>query len=828
MRRFVVSGASPRVAALSLAVALLASLVPIVSVSAAVGVTGAQGGSMISADTNPSGSNTYTTLIGPVVQEGAAGDLVVGQFDLKLPSGFQFLASSASVSVNAGCNLGLGAITTSATDLIIPVTAKSTVNPCTLTVSNLAVQPTAGNPLKTGNISNSTGTTGPTGANYGVLTEVPGQPTLTFSGANIVSNTGGGTLTNPMFHDEDTWGNNRQNESVSLAIKAGTGTAGATLDCATNPKNTNGSGDVTFTMCTIDKAGLNYQLRATTTGGAFADTNMFNVSVGVAAKLVFTSYPGATTPSALTPQPAVSVTDLGGNVVTTDNSTVVTIAISSNVGTFSCSGGLSRTVSSGTGTYSGCQQTSTGTYTLSATSNPAHGTTTGATFQITSGPASKLALCWGTALNCPQTPPSPNTGGTALSTQPTIRVEDVAGNTVTSDSTTVVTLSIAGGTPTSGGPGTLTCTGGNSKTVTNGIATFSGCTIDKVGTGYRLMATSVPVFTSATSDAFNVVAGSASKLTFTSQPPTTVNAGSAFPSPVLVAITDAGGNVITTGIAATISLAFGNNPGSATLACNGGNTSNTLSGVATFSGCTVSAQGVGYTLTATALATAPVIPLAPAASTTFNVTAPAAAISLTPSPSNGVIVWGNDVTFTIHFAVNGAGKVVALQVSKDGINWSTISGASALVTNGGGDATFVYGPSDNRYYRAVFSGTPDLSAGMSSVVRVVVRQTNQLRPTNDGRIKSVGPGTTVLFKSTIRPNRPELPQPRAEFVVYQLVGATWIKVSDVIIDANRSDGVATFSRTFNGIGRFYVRSQAVPTPQNANSGWSQIEQYRVV
>jgi hypothetical protein len=37
----------------------------------------------------------------------------------------------------------------------------------------------------------------------------------------------------------------------------------------------------------------------------------------------------------------------------------------------------------------------------------------------------------------------------------------------------IVTLAIASLTPTSGGPGILTCVGGLSKTVTNGVATFA-------------------------------------------------------------------------------------------------------------------------------------------------------------------------------------------------------------------------------------------------------------------------------------------------------------------------------------------------------------------
>jgi hypothetical protein len=62
-----------------------------------------------------------------------------------------------------------------------------------------------------------------------------------------------------------------------------------------------------------------------------------------------------------------------------------------------------------------------------------------------------------------------------------------------------VTLSI--GTNPSGG--TLTCTNGQTKAAVAGVATFSGCKIDKAGTGYTLVAAATGM-TSATSTAFTV------------------------------------------------------------------------------------------------------------------------------------------------------------------------------------------------------------------------------------------------------------------------------------------------------------------------------------
>lgn len=87
------------------------------------------------------------------------------------------------------------------------------------------------------------------------------------------------------------------------------------------------------------------------------------------------------------------------------------------------------------------------------------------------------------------TEPSGGTHGTPLTTQPVITVEDSAGNPVTADSS-VVSLAVTPGSGTSGAS-----LGGCSQSETQGVISFSGCTIDESGSGYTLTATDGPLST---------------------------------------------------------------------------------------------------------------------------------------------------------------------------------------------------------------------------------------------------------------------------------------------------------------------------------------------
>src|SRR5206468_3305213 len=131
----------------------------------------------------------------------------------------------------------------------------------------------------------------------------------------------------------------------------------------------------------------------------------------------------------------------------------------------------------------------------------------------------------------------------------------------------------------------------------NGVATFANLTIDKVGTGYTLTATS-GTLTQATSNSFNITTAlppPATHLAFGVQPSNT-QVGVAITPAVTVTALDASGNTVPS-FTGAISLALGN-AGGATLSGNG--PVNAVNGVATFANLTIDKVGTGYTLTATA------------------------------------------------------------------------------------------------------------------------------------------------------------------------------------------------------------------------------------
>src|SRR3984957_327702 len=104
--------------------------------------------------------------------------------------------------------------------------------------------------------------------------------------------------------------------------------------------------------------------------------------------------------------------------------------------------------------------------------------------------------------------PGNGTGGSALTPQPTVSMEDGSGTVDTTDNTPV-TLTITGGTGTAGAALSNTC----AATTTLGVAVFTGCNINAAGTGYTLTATNAPsgnTLAPINSTTFNVTVGTAS------------------------------------------------------------------------------------------------------------------------------------------------------------------------------------------------------------------------------------------------------------------------------------------------------------------------------
>src|SRR5207302_1854160 len=138
-------------------------------------------------------------------------------------------------------------------------------------------------------------------------------------------------------------------------------------------------------------------------------------------------------------------------------------------------------------------------YTLTASAASLTGATSAA-FSISSGAATKVVF---------QVQPSNVASGSPISPAVTVAIEDASGNVVSSTANVTIAL----GTNPSGGTlgGTLTVA------AVSGVASFANLTLDKAGNGYTLAASAASL-TGATSSAFNVSAGTATKLAFTVQP----------------------------------------------------------------------------------------------------------------------------------------------------------------------------------------------------------------------------------------------------------------------------------------------------------------------
>lgn len=595
--------------------------------------------------------------------------------------------------------------------------------------------------------------------------------------------------------------------SITLSIQNGPNGAVLACDSVTVALV---NGVAAFAGCKIDLAGSGYRLSGTWSQGGSATSAPFTITAGggtSATKLGFTTQPSRGTPtSALAVQPTVALQNSGGVTQAGAPPASVLLGIGTNPGgaNLSCSGGNPRNTQNGVASFNGCQLDKVGVgYTLVASSNGLTSATS-APFDV----ADRLGFA---------TQPAGATGGVAFTTQPVVTVRAGASTTATHDNATVVSLAIKAGTGATGA--TLTCTGGLTRTVTSGVATFSGCAIDKASptspaNPYVLVATANGL-TLAESAVLAVTVGPATKLVFTAQPAAAV-AAQAFPIQPVVAIADAGGNTVTSGASATktVTLALATNPGGGLLTCTGGLAKTAVAGVATFAGCTISKPGVGYTLVASSsgLTSATTLP--------FNVVSGA---NLTLTNSASVITWGNAVVLTLHIDQLGANRTVQLQGSKNGGSWTTIAN---LLTNSAGTAMLSYRPATNLYYRAVFAGAADLGALTSNTTRTVVRQISILRPTNFGAVKRISRGTAITFVDTVRPSRPELTPATVRFVFYRRASSgAWQLMAIRDLPAN-SLGQASTRWTFS-VGEWYVRSQARPTPDNANSVWGSVERYSV-
>ena len=489
-----------RIGAILAVLFLVAMLLPGAVLAAAPTVIPATGGGAISADTAaiPPGSGAYTTLAGPSISGAGAGDIGAGPLTFTIAGAFEFQAGagSAVLSGGAGCGtlvLGAATVTSSAASV---TTAGASTGACSIVFSGLRVRPSgAGTPLATGSIAASGLATGAAG----VLGMVPGAALLSYQlPLPSTSATAGTALSQqPIVLSADKFGNPREADSITLTSVPAAGG----FSCTLNPKPTSASGLVTFAGCTFTSQG-SYQIQASTAGGTPVVSATITVAAAPATKLVITTQPGHGIPSSqLASQPVVAIQDSFGNTVTSASATILLSIVAPDLGgpgvLIGCS--TAPTVN-GVSTFSGCRIDTVGVgYRLIASDN----TGGGAPHPYTLATSTKFDVRDRIVFT---TQPSGATAGTAFTTQPVVAVRAGASNTATNDSTTAVTLAL------SGGPIGATLTGctSNPLTVSAGVASFSGCKIDKIGT-YTLVASSGNLGT-VTSSSFTVAAGPATKL----------------------------------------------------------------------------------------------------------------------------------------------------------------------------------------------------------------------------------------------------------------------------------------------------------------------------
>ena len=528
-----------------------------------------------------SGPNAFT---GPVSFGGTAGATgTSGVFSAGVLSSFPTLTptvagSGKTVTATAGSVVGTTTLTTvnpgAMSQLVMNPTTISSATAGTSVSSSftsITAKDAYGNvcgsgpnaftgPVSFGGTAGATGTSGAFSA--GVLSSFPAlTPTVAGSGKTVTAISGlvVGTTTlttvnpgavsqlvmNPTTISSATAGTSVSSSFTSITAKDAYGNVcGSGPNAFTGPVSFGGTAGATgtsgafsagvlssFPALTPTAAGSGKTVTATS-GSVVGTTTLTTVNPGAVSQLVMnpTTISSATAGTSVSSSfTSITAKDAYGNVCGSGpNAFTGPVSFGGTAGATGTSGAFSAGVLSSfpalTPTVAGSGKT------VTATSGSVAGTTTLTT--VNPGPASKLAFT---------TEPGGGTGGTAWTTQPAVTLQDQFGNTVAGTAQDV-TLVIQDN------PGSGTLSGAKTVAVDTGtgVATFSGLSIDEIGTGYTLTATGTTVDTSAgtvISSPFDVTLGAANAYTITDAASGSPTAGVG--DQLTITLVDAGGNTIT-------------------------------------------------------------------------------------------------------------------------------------------------------------------------------------------------------------------------------------------------------------------------------------------
>jgi hypothetical protein len=577
-----------------------------------VTITEPTGGNNISADKalNSTNGAAFTALGDIVITEGAASDFDVGNYQtliLTAPPGWQFKPGVGTVSYTALRNITAATISVTASDLTVTFSVNGTDKLDVLTISGLQVQPLDGADLAASDyircLFDNPGTAVIPGIDqdyttFGLLNEVAGaakalamqtQPGATATAGALFS-------PQPAVAVVDQFGNLRDLDNttvVSATRAAGSGTLQGTL------QNTAVFGVATYNDLSMNVAGtMTIQFSATNLVGVTSAPVV--VAPAPADHLVFATQPGSA--SAGVPfgvQPVIKTQDRFGSdsAAGLPASQLVTVTLSSGNGTLSGTTTLDIGTAAGNGliNFTNLQIDSVGTGKQLTASSSGLGSAVSASFAVGAGMYSKLQLLLPGEIAAPGTvsgktgTPNPQAAGTPFNV--TVNAVDANWNLV---NTVVDTVGITSTDTHAGLPA--------NAALVAGTKSFS-VTLNTAGSA-TLTATDLTDSTksSSTSPSVTVGGGTPKQLALLSPPSATATAGIPFAQQPVIAVQDAGGNLVATDNGRVISVA--RSSGSASL--QGTLTATTVNGLATFTNLSYNlAETITLNFTATGLTNVP-------------------------------------------------------------------------------------------------------------------------------------------------------------------------------------------------------------------------------
>ncbi len=495
------------------------------------------------------------------------------------------------------------------------------------------------------------------------------------------SATGAGAMIAPPIQAEvrDQFGNRATTaaNNVNVSILNNAGSPAGTLSGTT--LRTVVGGLVTFNDLSIDKAGNGYTLLTSSTGLISDTSSAFNITAGglTGSQSTLSAAPAAISASSGASLTTITVTARDGFGNPVQGATVVLSATGTG-NTLTQPAGTTSAMGVATGTLS---STAVGAKIVSAVIS---GVVINQTDTVTVNSAAAVSLVF-------TVQPATAVAGAALTPAVQVTARDQFGNTATSH-TANVTVSF-GANPAGG-----TLSGTATRAAVAGVATFSGLSIDKAGTGYTLQANSLAL-PPATSAAFTITAGgvSAGRSLVSAAPATIPASTGSSVTTITVTARDAFDNPIQ-GAAVVLSSTGTNNsftqPGATS---SSGVTTGTLSSTRAESK-TVSATIGGLLVTQTA-----VVAVNPAGLSASQSTVGASPTTI--EASNGAI--GSTVTVTARDAFgNGIQGATVVLASTGTGNLFSPAGPLTTFVSGIATTTFSSTVAETKTVSATINGTP--------------------------------------------------------------------------------------------------------------------------